>query len=154
MFEKSTDHLEETLTSGKVSLDEYWKENASDMLPAGDAFSSYFRETLKRHGNAQNDTFVIADIPERYGYKLVSGEKKTRKRDLILRLCLAGSFSLEETNRALKMYGFSPLYARDRRDAVIITCINTNHCAPDYVNELLQHYRQLPLASCGTLEDE
>ena len=85
------------------------------MLPAGDAFSSYFRETLKRHGKAQNDTFVGADIPECYGYKLVSGEKKTRKCDLILRLCLAGSFSLEETNRALKMYGFSPLYARDRR---------------------------------------
>ena len=149
MFEKSTDHLEEALKSGKMSVEEYWKENAADLLPGSGAFPAYFRETLKKHDKAQNDVFLAADIPERYGYKLVSGEKKTRKRDLILRLCLAGGFSLEETNRALKIYGFSPLYARDRRDAVIITCLNTGHAKPEQVNQLLINYRQEPLTACG-----
>lgn len=34
-----------------------------------------------------------ADIPERYGYKLLSGEKHTRQRDVILRICYAAGLS-------------------------------------------------------------
>lgn len=34
-----------------------------------------------------------ADIPERYGYKLLSGEKHTRQRDVILRICCAAGLS-------------------------------------------------------------
>ena len=31
---------------------------------------------------------VAAGVPERYGYKLISGEKHTIQRDVILRLCI------------------------------------------------------------------
>ena len=51
-------------------------------------------------------------------------EKHTRDRDLILRLCIAGHFSLDETNRALKLYGMSELYAKEKRDACIIVAVN------------------------------
>ena len=48
--------------------------------------------------------FLKADIPERYGYKLLSGEKHTKQRDVILRICYAAEFTLKETQRALRKY--------------------------------------------------
>ena len=51
-------------------------------------------------------------------------EKHTKNRDLIIRFCIAGHFSLNETNRALKLYGMNPLYAKDKRDVCIIVAIN------------------------------
>ena len=51
-------------------------------------------------------------------------EKHTRDRDLIIRLCVAGHFSWNEMNRALKLYGLSKLYSKDPRDACIIVAIN------------------------------
>ena len=51
-------------------------------------------------------------------------EKHTKNRDLIIRFCLAGHFLLDEVNRALKLYGMSPLYAKDKRDACLIVAIN------------------------------
>ena len=51
-------------------------------------------------------------------------EKHTKNRDLIIRFCIAGHFLLDETNRALKLYGMAPLYARDKRDACLIVAIN------------------------------
>ena len=39
-----------------------------------------------------------------YGSKIVTMEKHTKDRDLIIRLCLAGHFNWDETNRALKLY--------------------------------------------------
>jgi hypothetical protein len=51
-------------------------------------------------------------------------EKHTKDRDLIIRLCLAGHFNWDETNRALKLYGLSELYAKDPRDACIIVAVN------------------------------
>ena len=51
-------------------------------------------------------------------------ERHTTNRDLIIRFCLAGRFSLMETNRALKLYGMSELYAKDPRDACIIVALN------------------------------
>ena len=51
-------------------------------------------------------------------------EKHTSDRDLILRFCIAGHFNWDETNRALKLYGFNELYSKDPRDACIIVAIN------------------------------
>ena len=70
------------------------------------------------------DVYSFAGVSESYGSKILSMEKHAKSRDLILRLCLAGWFNWEETNRALKLYGMSELYAKDPRDACIIIAIN------------------------------
>lgn len=61
--------------------------------------------------------FLQADIPERYGYKLLSGQKHTKQRDVILRICYAAGLSFDETQRALKKYGMVELYSEITRDA-------------------------------------
>lgn len=66
----------------------------------------------------QQVVFLRADIPERYGYKLLSGEKRTKQRDIILRICYAAEMTLDETQYALKQYEMPELYAKKPRDAL------------------------------------
>ena len=51
---------------------------------------------FKEKGILQQDVFLAADLPERYGYKLISEQKHTTQRDTILRLCLAARFDEDE----------------------------------------------------------
>ncbi|MBR6957238.1 MAG: hypothetical protein IKH73_02195, partial [Erysipelotrichaceae bacterium] len=127
MQKKKTTELDQMLGSvNPDKISEYLKENAESIFTDEKPFSVYMREMFRQKGYSQQDIFLRADMPERYGYKIVSGEKHTVQRDVVIRLCLAGQFDLAETNRALKLYGFSELYSKMPRDAVIIVGINSN----------------------------
>ena len=77
-------------------------------------------------------------MTESYGSKIVTMEKHTKNRDLILRMCIAGHFLLDESNRALKLYGMNPLYAKDRRDAAIIVAVNNRIYDLADIDEILE----------------
>ena len=64
---------------------------------------------------------------------------------MILRLCLGAKLTLEETQRALKIYGMSPLYSRLPRDAVIIVAIESGIYEISQLNQLLAEHNELPL---------
>ena len=72
-------------------------------------------------------------------------EKHTKNRDLILRLCIAGHFNWDETNRALKLYGLSELYAKDPRDACIIVAVNNRIYDLAEINDMLTERKLQPL---------
>ena len=138
---KSTTELDKIL--GKMNPDtveEYLKEFDSEMYEGDNAFSNYMKEVFRKHGFTQQEIFLRADMPQRYGYKIISGEKHTAQRDVILRVCLASQCNLTETNRALKLYGVSELYSKIARDAVVITAINSRVWDIDDVNDLLRSY--------------
>lgn len=138
-----------------TSLDDfntYCKENKESMIIDDLAFSVYFKELFKQKGITQQTVFLKADIPERYGYKLLSGEKRTRQRDVILRICYAAEFTLEETQRALKKYGMSELYAKIPRDALLMIMFNERPGSVLDVNELLQANGVNPLRTSGIQE--
>ena len=82
------------------------------------------REKISEKNISQQQIFRAIDISDKYGYKLISGEKHTRQRDVILKLCIAGRFSIEETDEALILYGMAPLYMGNSRDTAIMTAIN------------------------------
>ena len=65
-------------------------------------------------------------------------ESHTKNRDLIIRLCIAGRFLVDEINRALKLYGMTPLYAKDKRDACIIVAINNRKYDLFEIDDLLE----------------
>ena len=95
MSEKNTQELENVLRSTHVkNFDSYCKNNAKDMMNSEDAFSVYMKDIFREKNITQQVVFLKADIPERYGYKLLSGEKRTRQRDIILRICYAAEMSL------------------------------------------------------------
>ena len=88
-------------------------------------FTDYMRQKLREKKIPQKEVFIRADLDDRYGYKLISGEKQTQQRDTILRICLAAEFTLGEAQEALVLYGMAPLYEKIRRDTAFIVAFNT-----------------------------
>ncbi len=153
MQEKETRELEKVLGKTHLSdFDTYMKENKDSMLSDSNSFSTYVKSLLGEKGISQQTVFLNADVPERYGYKLLSGEKRTKQRDVILRLCYAAEFTLTETQRALKKYGMAELYAKDERDALIMISFNERPGSIIDVNAMLKEHGHLPLRTSGVQE--
>jgi hypothetical protein len=119
-------------------FDRYIDENQDSMMSSRDDFYIYIKELLHQKNISQQLTFLKADIPEKYGYKLLSGEKRTRQRDVILRICYAAELTLDETQRALKKYGLPELYAKIPRDAFLMVVFNERPGSIIDVNALLK----------------
>lgn len=125
MFEKTTKELDNILEKlNPDQLDGYFRENDKYMVNDKKAFYYYMKDTLSKKNIKLKDVYSFAGVSESYGSKIIAMEKHTRDRDLIIRLCVAGHFSWNEMNRALKLYGLSKLYSKDPRDACIIVAIN------------------------------
>ena len=124
MQEKETNELEKVL--GKIHPEEYGtyiKENKDSMLSDATSFCAYIKDIMKKNGITQQIAFLKADIPERYGYKLLSGEKHTRQRDVIIRICYAAELTLQQTQ----------MIAFNERPGSIIevnTLLKTNNLEP------------------------
>lgn len=105
-------------------LPQYLARNRDVLIRSDKPFADYMRMILKEKGIQQQDIFLAADLSERYGYKLISEEKHTTNRDVILRICLAAKLDKIETCEALMLYGIAPLSARNPRDIAFIVAIN------------------------------
>lgn len=135
---KTTEFLEDILrTTDPDKISHVMKKYSSKMIERDDYFTEYMRNTFSLHKRHQKDIFIAADISEKYGYSLISTEKRTRRRDVIIKLCFAGHFTKDETDCALKLYGMSPLYARDKRDACLINALCSELYEIADVNDLL-----------------
>ena len=138
MQEISTDELNKLLADAKPGkISDYLKDNSRYLAMEKKAFYYYYKDVVEKKGIKLKDIYTIAGVSESYGGKIVTMEKHTKDRDLIIRLCLAGHFSWIETNRALKLYGMSELYAKNPRDACVIVAINNRIFDPYRVDELL-----------------
>lgn len=117
-----------------------------------DSFYINMKELLARRGLTQQTVFLRADVPERYGYKLLSGEKRTRQRDVILRICYAAEMTLAETQRALKKYGMPELYAKNPRDALLMLLFQEKPGSLIEANAFLRENGMEPLKTSGLQE--
>ena len=125
MQKKPTDELNNLLENMKPSqLESYFKDNEKYMADEKKAFYYYMKDVLDEKNIKLKDVYSFAGVTESYGSKILTMEKHTKDRDLIIRFCIAGHFNWDETNRALKLYGLNELYAKDPRDAVLIVAIN------------------------------
>ena len=149
-----TNKLEDKLLSVHMgNIKDFFEENKNEIIDDEFAFSKYMRAKFKEKGVLQQDVFLYSDIPERYGYKLLSEQKHTRQRDVILRICYAAGLTLSETQRALKLYRLPILYSRIPRDAMLIICFNERPGTVLEVNEFLIAQGQEPLRVSGNVED-
>ncbi len=145
-MEKTTNSLDRILKQTKPEqIDCYLEHNHGELIDEEKPFSKYMKLCIRENGLTQQDVFIRADMSESYGYKILSQEKHTTQRDTILRLCIAARLTLEETQRALKMYGMSPLYSRVSRDAVLMVALNEGTADITDVNILLQEHGMSPL---------
>nr|WP_297709523.1 hypothetical protein [uncultured Butyrivibrio sp.] len=138
MQKKSTNELNDLLENMKPDqLDSYFKDNSKYLADDKKAFYYYMKDVLDEKNIKLKDVYSFAGVTESYGSKIVTMEKHTKDRDLIIRLCLAGHFNWDETNRALKLYGLSELYAKDPRDACIIVAVNNRIFDMYEIDEML-----------------
>ncbi len=138
---KTTDNLDEILKSLKPEkIGSYLNENSDILVQDKRPFYIYMKEVLKSKGITQTRLYIDAGFTQSFGGKIFRGEKRMSNRDMALRLCLAGHFDLDETNHILKLCGYSPLYSKMRRDAVLIVAVNTGIYSIENVNRLLKEY--------------
>ena len=138
MQEKTTDELNDLLENMKPEqLGAYFKDNEKYLASDKKAFYYYMKDVLEEKRIKLKDIYSFAGVTESYGSKILTMEKHTRNRDLILRFCIAGHFNWDETNRALKLYGLNELYAKDPRDACIIVAINNRMYDLSDIDEIL-----------------
>lgn len=148
MQEKPTNELEKMLESMKPGeLSSYYKDNSQYLADDKKAFYYYFKDVVESKNIFLKDIYSFAGVTESWGSKIITMEKHTRNRDLIIRLCIAGRFSIEEINRALKLYGMNPLYAKDKRDACMIVAINNRIYDLTEIDDLLIRQGYLKLSS-------
>lgn len=146
MLDKKTSDIDNIINSITPNqLDAFYKEQDKYLASGDKAFYYFMKDTVEAKNILLKDIYTQADVSESYGEKIIRMEKHTKNRDLIIRLCLAGHFSLIETNRALKLYGMSPLYSKNKRDALIIVLINNRVFRIHDVNDNLQKHKLDPL---------
>lgn len=152
MSRKSTEELENALGSIHVKDIDKFLSNKEEMIDDDKPFATYVHRLISEKKLKQQDIFLEADISERYGYKLLSEEKHTRQRDVILRICYAAEFSLKETQKALRIYKMPELYTRIPRDALIMAIFNERPGNIIEVNTLLKQHGFEALRPSGLQE--
>lgn len=77
----------------------------------------------------------LSGLDRNYAYQIFSGSKKPA-RDKVLALCFGFSLTLDEIQSLLKTTGYPILYAKNKRDSIIIFAVQRGYFIRD-VNELL-----------------
>jgi len=114
-----------------------------------DEFVKYMKKTIKSKGIKKRDVFYFADVPVNYGYKILLGEKKTKQRDIIIRICYAANLTSKELQEALKLYEMPVLYKKFMRDKMILEWFDKRNKDIYEFNEYLVKNKLDPLRKCG-----
>lgn len=137
MKQKDTDKLLELLKKSG-NIDCYLKENADFLLDC----------TLKEYLNAliEDKKLTIAqvsrdsDLSDRYCYQFLSpSNPRVPSREVLICLCIGMKLNLDETQTALKIAKYAPLYPKDERDSIIIFGIEKSHSLMEINNALYDH---------------
>lgn len=152
MNKKTTEELENALGNIHVKNFDTFLSDSEELINDEKPFATYMHQLINAKKLKQQDIFLEADISERYGYKLLSEEKHTRQRDVILRICYVSELTLQETQKALRLYKMPELYARIPRDALIMAIFNERPGNIIDVNMLLKQHGFEVLRSSGVQE--
>lgn len=151
-----TKELENILVSDKYKKAKKVIEENNDFMVDDDfmidnnkKFSYYMKDLIKEKGMTIKRVIFLTGISESYGRQILDG-KKTENRDLIIGLCISAGFTIKETNRALKLKGMQSLYAKSKRDAVIMIEINKGDKSIYDINQELEENNLEPLKTKST----
>lgn len=106
-------------------------------------FHTYFNNLLEKKQISKSDMVQRSGIERTYLYHILNGSR-TPGRDNTLRLCIGAGLSLEETMRCLELLSIGILYAKNKRDSIIIYSINRKFSV-DETNSLLYEMGEKPI---------
>lgn len=133
MVERLTEELLDELLSSS-SLEGYLEQNK----PSSRTLAEYLQQLLDEKGLERSRVVRMANLNDTFGYQIFKGTRHP-SRDKVLQIAFAMALTLRETNRALTAAGASELYCKDRRDAIIIFCLDRG-CSLQKVNEELYRF--------------
>ena len=108
-----------TLSSGVNMI------NSNDIDFTYTSFTDFFNKYLSEHQDLKLSTIVKdSGLSRQYAYAIINGER-SGNRDRIIALCFAAGMNLDEINHALIYAKHPALYAKNKRDALIILAINS-----------------------------
>ena len=106
-------------------------------------FCHFLYSLMDKHQLTPKDIISKSGIERSYFYHILSGQK-TPGRNIILRICLCMSATLNETNQLLRLANQGTLEAKVRRDAAIIFAIEKKYTM-EQTNRFLKEEQELPL---------
>lgn len=141
MTDKTSDLMEKLQsTENTAELDKYLEE-IRDKYPKD--LSSYIKAILAEKGMSIADMQKKSGIDRTYIYQIMDGSKNPG-RDKIIAMAVACKMTLPESQRALEIAQEGILYAKNRRDSLIIYAIGKKMNIAG-VNSLLGDYGFAPL---------
>ena len=91
--------------------------------PGSRTLSEYLQQLLVEKGLERSRVVRMADLNDTFGYQIFMGQRGA-SRNKVLQLAFALGLTLKEADRLLQAAGASGLYCKDRRDAIIIFCLD------------------------------
>lgn len=129
---KSTEELIHEIKSA-TDIDDYLTVNRDNMLTT--PLSDYLNTLLRQKEIRKADVIRGSLLSRAYVYKIFAGEK-IPSRDKLIALAFGLGLSDSETQKMLKLSGYRELYARNKRDALLLFALQ-KHKSILEVNELL-----------------
>ncbi|WP_288240229.1 helix-turn-helix transcriptional regulator [uncultured Bifidobacterium sp.] len=111
-------------------------------------FTDYLRSVLEHHGLTRADVVRASGLNPTVVYDIFAGKSRPG-RDSAIMLSLGLDCDLQETQRLLRLAGVSELWCKQRRDAIIIWCVNNGYDR-DAVDHELIRFNEKPLLSKST----
>lgn len=139
MFKKPTDELLSQLKESN-NINSYMKENQSNLIQK--SLAEYLNELLEQKKLKKADVIRKSEVNEIYSYHIFSG-KRTPSRDKLICICLGMDLKVEEINQALKYAGYGILYARNKRDSIIIWGIEHGQSILQINESLYEHKERI-----------
>ena len=109
-------------------------ENILEVIPDLD-FVSYLEACLEKKGLKKSEVIAQTNMQKNYAYQICNGTKKGSK-DKIIQLALAIRLNLHDTNNLLSLSNNGLLYAKVKKDAILIYALQ-HHYNLFKTNELL-----------------
>ena len=119
-----------------TDIDDYLIENKENML--SQRLPEYLTLLLENKGISRADVVRGSLLDRAYVYQIFSGEK-TPSRDKLSALAFGLCLSGEETQKMLKLSCNRELYARDKRDAMILYALQQQKTIFE-INEILSDH--------------
>ncbi len=136
MNQKTTEELTHEIKSA-TDIDDYLSANSNHMLTA--SLSEYLNTLLLQKKIRKADVIRGSLLSRAYVYKIFAGEK-IPSRDKLIALAFGLGLSDSETQKMLKLSGNQELYARNKRDALILFALQKNKSILE-INELLYDHQ-------------
>ena len=129
---KTTDELRNEICEAK-DMDKFLNSNSGEF--SFDQIGERLCSLIKEKNMKKADVVARSGLNRIYAYQILAGKKKP-SRDKLISFCFGLQLTLDETDKLLLFAGYSQLYARNKRDAIIIFAIQ-NKKSVFAANEML-----------------